>query len=112
MYKIARDEPGVFSTPFEALRQATKLHREWVAEGAKKVRILVNHQILTLKQAESWANEEYRELPKCESCAKILNGPVFTHKYCKSNLFCSQECADKDYDYIVSQWDEETECDL
>lgn len=110
--EITREEIGSFDTPFNAFHQATKLRRLWLEEGAIKVRILVDMQILTVKQTESWANEEYRALPKCEECAKILGEKVFTHQYCKTNLFCSQLCSDKNYDYIVSQWDEETECDL
>lgn len=110
--EIARVDSGEYETPFQALNRATSLRNVWIKEGASKVRILVDGQIMITKRAESWANEEYRALPKCEECAKILGETVFTHKYCKANLFCSQACSNKNFDYIVSQWDEETECDL
>lgn len=110
--QISREEGGACNTPFDALHAATRLRRLWLEEGAIKVQILVDMQVMTVKQTESWANQEYKELPKCEECAKILGENVFTHKYCKTNLFCSQICSDKNFDYIVSQWDEETECDL
>ena len=110
--EITRDESGEYNTPFQAVNRATALRNSWIKEGATKVRILVDGQIMITKRAETWANEEYRALPKCEECAKILGETVFTHKYCKTNLFCSQACSNKNFDYIVSQWDEETECDL
>src|SRR5690606_32843265 len=106
------DPVGDCETPFQAVNRATSLRRLWLEEGARKVRILVDGQVMILKRAETWAAEEYRSLPKCEECAKILGEDVFTHQYCGTSLFCSQVCADKNFDYIVSQWDEETECDL
>lgn len=110
--EITREEVGEFETPFRAVNRAISLRRIWMEEGADKVRILVDGQIMITKRAESWANEEYKALPKCEECAKILGEAVFTNKYCGTNLFCSQVCSNKNFDYIVSQWDEETECDL
>jgi len=110
--EITHDESGKFETPFQAVNNAVYQRRLWLEEGAVKVRFLINGQVMITKRAESWAIQEYKDLPKCEECAKILNGNVFTHQYCGTNLFCSQVCADKNFDYIVSQWDEETECDL
>lgn len=110
--EIVRTEVGDYETPYQAINKGITLRRLWLEEGQTKVRFLVCGQVMITKHAETWANEEYKSLPKCEGCAKILNGNVFTHQYCGTNLFCSQRCADKDFDYIVSQWDEETECDL
>lgn len=126
MYKVTRiihekhgkviaiewDDAGPYHDPFAAVKQAKSLRNDWVKEGALKVRMLVDNQVMIVKGAESWAFKTYKELPKCGNCPKILDGEVFTHQYCRSNLFCSQDCADKDFDYIVSQWDEEYECDL
>jgi len=109
---ITREEVGEFDTPFRAVNRAIKLRQDWVKEGVSKVRILIDGQVMVTKRAESWAIAEYKALPKCEECAKILGETVFTHKYCGINLFCSQVCSNKNFDYVVSQWDEETECDL
>ena len=109
---IVWDDSGQYETPFQALSKAKALRNAWITEGAIKVRILADGQIMIVRQAESWATREYKALPKCGNCPKILGEDVFTHQYCKSNLFCSQVCADKDFDFIVSQWDEEYECDL
>ena len=81
-------------------------------EGQEKVRFLIDGQVMITKRAESWANEEYKFLPKCEECARILNGPVFSHQLSGDHLFCSQTCSDKHFNYLVSQMDEETEFDL
>jgi len=109
---ITREEVGEFDTPFRAVNRAIKLRQVWIGDGASKVRILIDGQVMITKRAESWAIQEYKELPKCEECAKILGEAVFTHKYCGRNLFCSEVCSNKNFDYIVSQWDEEIECDL
>ncbi len=79
--------------------------------GTKKVRILVDSKVFTPKQAEHWANEEYRSLPKCEGCAKILNGDVHTHRLSSSKFFCSDDCADKDYAEEVEKMKDEEEID-
>lgn len=110
--EITRDELGEYDTPFYAVNKAISLRAFWLREGEEKVRFLIDGQVMISKRAETWANEEYKSLPKCEECAKILKGSVFTHKYCGSNLFCSQACADKNFNYIVSQWEDETEFDL
>lgn len=108
---ITREEFGEYNTPFDALYKAIKLRRLWLEEGAINIRFLVDMQIMILKQIESWANQEYKELPKCEECAKILGENVFTHKYCKTNLFCSQLCSDKNFDFHISKYDDEIDCD-
>ncbi len=89
-----------------------RLRRLWMEEGEAKVRFLIDSQVMISRRAETWANEEYKSLPKCEECAKILNGKVFTHQLSEADFFCSQICADKNFNYKVSQFDEETECDL
>ncbi len=78
--------------------------------GTKKVRILVDSQVLNPKQAEHWANEEYKSLPKCEGCAKILNESIHTHRL-SSKVFCSEGCADRDYAEEVEKLKDEEEID-
>jgi hypothetical protein len=109
--EIALDDAGENETPFQAFNKAKTMRRLWLESGEKKVRILVNGKVMTVAQAEQWSNEEYKSLPKCEACAKILRGDVYTHKFCGSNLFCSQACADKDYAYQMEKLSDEEECD-
>jgi len=110
--EIAREDTGEYITPFMIVNRAITMRRLWLEEGEVKVRFLIDGQVMISKRAESWANEEYKSLPKCEECARILNDDVFTHQLSESHLFCSQVCADKNYNYLISQIDEEVECDL
>lgn len=107
---ISIDNDGEFETPFQAVNKLRNIKRLWKNEDPKtKIRYLIDGQILTLSQTETWSNNEYKELPKCESCAKILREQVFTHALCGKNLFCSQACADKNYKFITDLQEEEEE---
>lgn len=108
---IERDVNGSELTPFRAVQCACKERRLWLELGTvKKVKILVDGQVMSPKQAEHWAHEEYKSLPKCTGCAKILDGDVITHRLC-ANLFCSQDCADKDYNERLEILKDEEEID-
>lgn len=108
-------EPDINSqlTPFLAVQAARKEQRLWIAEGEKKVRVLIDGQAMSANQAEQWASEEYDELPKCSECAKILGEELFLHNLCP-DFFCSQICADINYnEYLEKLKDEyEHEVDL
>lgn len=108
---IERSENGSFSTPFQAVQGALKERRLAKESGLKKIRILVDEQAMSPKQAEHWAHEEYKSLPKCEGCAKILNGEIFNHQLSKDKFFCSQECSDRDYNEEVEKRKDEEEID-
>lgn len=108
---IERAENGSLMTPFQAVNAALKERRIWMESGTPKVRILVDNQVLTPKQAERWANEEYKSLPKCEGCAKILNGDIYTHRLSSTKVFCSETCSDRDYDEEVEKLKDEEEID-
>lgn len=108
---IERAENGSLTTPFQAVNQAVHARRLWLESGEKKVRILIDNQIMTPKQAEHWANTEYRSLPKCEGCAKILDGEVYNHQFSGGKLFCSTVCSDKDYMEEVEKRKDEEEID-
>jgi hypothetical protein len=107
---IERDVNGSELTPFQAVQCACKERRLWLEAGQKKVRFLVDSQVMSPKQAWYWAHEEYKSLPKCTGCAKVLDGDVFTHQLC-TNLFCSQRCADMDYNERVEILKDEEEID-
>jgi hypothetical protein len=111
--EIIRNEPGEETTPFLAVNKALRLRRLWKEESKAKVRILVDGKVMQPSQAETWANEEYAQLPKCEECAAILSGDVHTHALSDS-LFCSPKCADRNYNFQVEKMNdnEETEFDL
>jgi hypothetical protein len=105
--EIAREEVSQFETPFQAFNKSLTLRRLWVNAG--KIRLLVIGQIMTAKQAESWAINEYKSLPKCEGCAKILNGNLYSHSLSSGHTFCSQACADKDFLFKMEKLNDEEE---
>lgn len=109
--EITRENDGVYPTPGKAYNAAVTMRRLWKEEGATKVRILVDDQVMAPSQAEHWANEEYKSLPKCHWCSQILGGDVHTHRLCSDRLFCSQACADKDYLEEVEKIKDEEEID-
>jgi hypothetical protein len=108
---IERAENGSFTTPFQSVMAALRERRLWREAGVKKVRILVDDQVMSPKQAEHWAHEEYKSLPKCHRCAKILNGDVHTQRLSPDNFYCSVNCADQDYLEEVEKMKDEVEID-
>jgi hypothetical protein len=106
---ITREEDGSYKNPFQVFNQAKTMRRVWMEESGTKVRILIDGQVMTVVQAEKWSNEEYRNLPKCQTCWQVLVGQVYTHRLCGSSLFCSTHCADKNYSFQVNKLNEEEE---
>jgi hypothetical protein len=104
--EITKGDEGTLN-PETALFEAKFARRIWLEKGEGKVKFLIDNQALTPKQAETWAIEEYKSLPKCGWCGKILKEDIFTHTLCKENLYCSQSCADKDYVYQVDKLKDE-----
>jgi hypothetical protein len=109
--QILRDENGTFQTPGLAANIAITARRLWREEGAKKVRYLIDDQVMSSAQIEAWASAEYKNLPKCFVCNAILHGDVFTHKLCGENLFCSRNCSDRDYQEHIDKIMDEEEID-
>lgn len=110
--EVVREENGTFKTPFQAIQQVRKERRVMLESSTKRVKILIDNQILTISQAETWANEEYQSLAKCKTCGSLLDGDVHTHRLCGSDLFCSSACADKDYAEKTEIDNDESEFDL
>jgi hypothetical protein len=108
---ILRTEDGQQS-PFFISEEAKKEKRLWEEQEKIKVRFMVDNQILTINQLETWAHEEYRHLPKCSYCAHILYGDVHTNGLSSGALFCSTFCADRDYHIQVERLDDCEECDF
>lgn len=109
--EISKKEGGEYETPFQAYNKAVTLRRLWMEEGAIKIKILVDSKLLTVSQAENWANEEYKMLPKCQMCNAILNGIVYTHRLSKNYLFCRQECADNHCHFELEKLNDEEDCE-
>lgn len=108
---ILRSEDGEIS-PFFVAEEAKKEKRLWEKQEKIKVRFMVDNQILTVKDLEKWAREEYHHLPKCGHCAHILCGDVHTNNLSSGTLFCSVLCADRDYHIQAEKLNDCEECDL
>ena len=110
--EIIRDEAGPAPTPFQAEQLARKEYRLWKESGTKKIRFLIDQQIVNLTELTHWSHEEYKSLSKCQECGKILSGDVYTHSLSGDALFCRQACADANYDWQVDHLSDCEECDL
>ena len=97
LVEIIRQENGPYKTPSAAFNAADMMRRKWRDESNSRVRILIDEQVMGSSGAEHWSNEEYKSLPKCFTCAKILGGDIYPHKFCGNRLFYSQICSDADY---------------
>lgn len=106
---LSIEEIGTYENPFRAIEQIKLLRRLWLEEGATKVKILFNDQIFTVKEIDSWSIKEYKLLPKCHNCARILKTNVFVHRLSEGNLFCTQKCADVNYTFEVDKLNDEEE---
>ena len=104
-------ENGTHKSPFKAVEQAKSLRRMELEKGKLKIKLLVNEQLLSTKEMEKWAIEEYNLLPKCFRCGSILETIVFIHPFSGSNLFCTQRCADLDHSDEMDKTLEEEEID-
>lgn len=108
--EILRSETGE-EDPFFAVEKAKTKKRLWNERGAKNVRFLVDNQILTQRELDKWYREEYKSLPKCGWCAKILGEQIHTNALPSGDLYCSRGCADFHYhqrmDYLndYEEWD-------
>jgi hypothetical protein len=108
---INRVEASEISSPFDAFNIALAMRRLW--KDAAKIRFFIDGQVLTAKQAENWALYEYKSLPKCSECGKILGGSIYTNNILDGDLYCKQSCADKAYIFQMAKIDseDEYECD-
>jgi len=106
--EITRISSDEYITPFQATNKARSLRLSLLEGGVKGIKILIDGQVLTLSQMDSWAVKEYKSLPKCEECAKILNDDIFTHSL-SDNLFCSKLCSEKNYAYLLDKMNDNEE---
>lgn len=101
---LEKANDGIYFSPLEAISKLKSLR------AISKLRIIVDGQMMTLAQAEQWALEEYKFLPKCEECGTILNDNVFTHTLNK-NLFCSEKCKENNYLFHLDILEDQEDCD-
>lgn len=111
-----------YFNPVDAAMAAFSIKKKWEEEfNLSNVNIYVmtedNFLILKTKlqyKLLNWADEEYKRLPKCKECRKILDRNCNSKEFLDSNVFCSEDCRNKD---LASQQErlkdnEETEFDL
>ena len=108
--EVVRIENGIYDFPNQVYNEAKLQRRLWIEEGFKKVRILIDGKVLTVSQTEKWSYDEYKRLPKCKWCCKILEENVFTNTVCDS-LFCCTVCADHDTASQMEKMNDEEECE-
>ena len=56
---------------------------------------------LTPDECREWAQRRYDALPKCERCGEGFTGSGWGHDLSDGYPFCSEHCADEDYDALL-----------
>jgi len=74
-----------------------------------QTKILINNQLYTPPQAEKWANDEYKTLPKCAYCRSILGENLYQNSLHRNHFYCGVDCADADYFEALEKIKEEEE---
>jgi hypothetical protein len=105
-----------FKDPRKAAQASIAICKAWRKDGEKKAKIGIGStggmtmpfETCSFKQAEKWADMEYKAIPKCPQCAKIMEknqekwsagfitqGGEFMpdEKY----IYCSEYCAEKNF---------------
>ena len=102
---------GSFNTPFQLVSHIKTL-KKILSKDLKKIKILINNEIVDSKNLDLWAKNEYEFLPKCFNCYSILEGDVATHRFANGKLFCQQLCADSDFQKELDKTLDEEEIDF
>ncbi len=118
---LAKKYPGEFeefSDPRKAIETAIAICLAWRKDGERKAKVGIGStggmtmpfETCTIKQAQKWAEEEYKTLPNCPQCAKIMeknqekwsigfitkDGEFISYE---EYIYCSEYCAEKNYTY-------------
>ena len=109
--QITHQEVGTCETPFQIEQLARKEYLLWQNEKIQS-RFLIDNQIFDINQLERWSYDEYKSLPKCQNCGKILFGEVFSNSFSDSQLFCSKYCSDDDYHRQVAHLNDFVDCEV
>ena len=112
-----------FDRPQEAAVEAIKIQKAWQAdESEETVQITVrgitggyfgiDGEPMTVGEVARWAREEWANLPKCPRCEDVMpdnEREHYTHEYADFGgyTFCSENCANLDYDDVVNYMEEE-----
>jgi hypothetical protein len=99
------------STPFLVVQQAIRERKQWLLSGADRCCIFIDEQIFTPQEAERWASEEYKSLPKCPACGNFLDECVYPSRFLDGRLHCSQACADRTDEEEMEKYQDEEEID-
>lgn len=98
-------------SPFAILRIAF-LQQKRMPDGKAKHLLVIDGCLLNSKQAESWAQNEYEDLPKCSRCGSILRELYCVHNLSEHRAFCSDDCKGQDYLEEVEKLNDEYDCDF
>lgn len=98
VYKIIKDNYGLYKNPFLVYNAAETLRRLYFENNGIKIKFFYE-KILTLKELNEWSINEYLLLNKCFQCG-IINDSKFCSSKCVENynkdinekLLSEEEC--------------------
>ena len=109
---IEVSDSGDIVSPFDVYNKVCALKNKFKQNNESNLKYLVFGSIMTLSKIKKWANDEYKTLPKCNYCAKLILNDVFTNSL-TDKIFCSLECSHiKDREISDKLEEEKHEIDL
>jgi hypothetical protein len=111
LYKLPTKKLGL-AKPLSKLNNWQEKNISYGRMKKIQSRFLIDNQIFDINQLERWSYDEYKSLPKCQNCGKILFGEVFSNSFSDSQLFCSKYCSDDDYHRQVAHLNDFVDCEV
>lgn len=103
---IEVSSPGDIISPYDVVNKIFSLKTKFKQNSSAKLNYIVFGKNMSFPQVKTWSNEEYKKIPKCGDCAKILEENVFTHSF-SDKIFCSENCSNNNYSEISNKFEEE-----
>ena len=95
--------------PREAVEKAIEIKNLWQKDSDEEINLGYGYtggftmpfSVSEDDTAIAWAEEKYSKLPKCVECGNILGKTIYSHHYSDDDKFCSEFCAEQNYNDIV-----------
>jgi len=106
-----------YDDPREAVRAAIAIRDAWNKDESETARVEAGftggwsmpfEEEPTDEDLIAWAQKEWESIPKCPGCGEpMYSDERYGHQFTDEYEFCSQSCAEKDYEAIMADWEED-----